>query len=926
NNLKRNENSTVSQIIFDSDTYTWINSLENWFNKESGFLNNSIQKKLSKDKTVYLDIYRNQQRVFLSLFLEIDYLSDITYFNEEVLIELNSNKILDNVLFSNYKNNLSQEYLDFFFSSLEQNTPYSSAKEFEEKFEKILNLTLLIENFDLNSNLKNFKKIVNYLNYTENLTIENHLLSNQRIVKIHKNLFCYEKLNLSLKNDLFKSLESNSPYLSLFKIENITNLLCEILNNKKEIIQISNSLNEDLNLNLNNFENLISYYESLQKSVTNSNFTLHFNSTIKNISKFEKLTYEVIDKISNLSLTYEEQLFKDIKLNQPYSSYEELLELINSISNYYLSLEDIVNKAKKGEFSVSKLNEIKNNYELLEFENIITQIHLPHNYNNSVDKKILEINIKIDKLNETIDIISEINKNLINFNELDLFNSYNELFEIVDELLQFKNEVINLISSSKKKQFNFKILEDFNSSLSNFENLFLYHKITDKFNISQTYVKNNELKNTIENKIQKDLYNNKKNYNYDYLKFEELLINLIEFRILEFKLKNLTTEVGQNETNISILTDITEILEMAIPKLENLENISLDFQTINKEYITDLKRKLGFLKLIIDKSKFLNDILSFENKNISNFDEIILNIWTNIELNINPILINDLNKELVFENFSIHIKGIKNDSYFSINHINQSKLDDFKIKYSSNIIDYYEIIGSINENLSAKISFEISNLNNFENFSILKYQPIYKEWVDCYQFGIQTYNSTHISCEILHFSYWGLSGNKIITEESNSNPSISSNKNTNEQNRGSNYEEISNNNLKYEKNYGNSNTNLDTLKNINNNELIEKDNKNKDKKPKNLSISNQTYTGTSLEFFKLNNSKKPYILSKPINDEIKFDFIKFETQNDNENNKRLKFFNNLLKNIWINLILLIFFLIGMFSILAIKIFPYNRKI
>ncbi|MCH8520272.1 MAG: hypothetical protein LAT82_05975 [Nanoarchaeota archaeon] len=769
-NLKNNENSTITQIVYSSDIYTWVESVNTWFNTQNGFLNASIEDELKDNKIITLDIYRNQQRVFLYIILNINYFEGIDNFSTQTLQDLNDNNALNTTLLQNFQNNLEENYTQLFLDSLTQNLLYSSVEEFEDVFNKTLQLTLAIQEFDSLSNENNLINLINSLNNIENLSFENQIFTTQLINEYNTSLSCYKELNSNKKEDFFNTLNSNTTYLTLSNIKNTSKVLCNIKFEIQEILIISNNQNTSKQLTLNNFESLDTYYNRLNILTNNSNFIIIKNNEQIYLSELINQTNNFLTNLSSLNTTHQEQLFIDIKANSQYNNLTQIMELSTLISSYYSSLENIVKNSRIGNFTTSKLNEIQINYINLETKNISSHIHTVSNENstNNLNEEIEQIKIKITQLNTSVDIISNLNINLINSvtQNSTLFNSHNELFEIINILLNFEKKIIDLINDSKENQFSINKLIIFNNSLIEFENLSIYNTSINNFKILEIISKlskfdnsNISSNNTIEIIIQKDLFKNKDLLSYNYIEFENTLLSLLNFRILENKLLE---SVNQENENISFnLTIIQEIIN----ELQNIVNSSLNSQNMSSENLLDLQLKLDFINEVSKKPRFQSTISSLNHSIEANFHELFSNIWNTIEQNLNPTLIN--NSNYVYNN--VEIKGISNNTYFSIIEISENQLLEYNVSTYSNSLQYFEIIGFVPINSTVKIIFEISSFNNFENFSILYYNLTQKQWIECSTFATQNINQTHINCKTSHFSFWTLQGDEIIAPSPPSN-------------------------------------------------------------------------------------------------------------------------------------------------------------
>ena len=405
---------------------------------------------------------------------------------------------------------------------------------------KIFNLlfNLNIEKFNIsmshNSSLINYRndlelkssqnnKLKNYNNNNDNYDykIEKPLNNNNNSFFNHKileeELNQYKNENLNLKN----------------KINDLTNEIDDLKNQKKELIQ--------------NYENIIANYNKLlqnNKSFNESYVQMKLNNETKSVSS-QKETEEsllLLNKYNDLNDRFNNLLKENESIKNKYEQLNNNINLLNNDNNKYVNEIELLK---------NKINEYENkirDYESKEINIYQKQINELQNINSSNEKKILSLEIQIEKSKEEIIKSKQDNK------MVDIMNENNNLKKDIDCL---KSDMIKLNKNLEENKLKINKTEN-KLNLENINN----NKLIEENKISKTNRLNNlinelnlRIKKLIEEnkylKKYKDLYLDKLNRNI----FNKLFILFLDVffkqKILEYKYQFILGILKININNFS---------------------------------------------------------------------------------------------------------------------------------------------------------------------------------------------------------------------------------------------------------------------------------------------------------------------------------------------------------------------------------------
>ena len=479
-----------------------------------------------------------------------------------------------------------------------------------------------------------------------NESVNNNILNNNNFSgKNTYNDIEIQSENKQLNNTLSPSnINMNIPSPSFKNINHTLNYTLNNDNEDKNEAFINNSINQDLNINLDNQQN-----KDNQMKEANNNSTANYIRVLQN--KIQLLNQENgnLKRLFSKNTNENNKLLKDIEL------YKDKISQMEKDKKIYL--EEIENDKN---YYGKQISELKNENQLLknlleeknkELENITQKFEIERNELIETMKSLREIIIQ--KENE---------KNLILFNQNKKLNVPNKFKEnLKNKMIPYSNnkennkKEINITNNynARNKNNNIKTKMKYNSRIIN-DNKTIKNKtplklMRNKIKTGNIPKKNNSKKDinykrkhaeyqnnkcyTNYNEINNDIY---KNNEFDNVK-DELLPNLnlqnednLEYlyNINKYR-QNLNNNINKN--NIPNLNSIrSEFSE----NIENIKNNNINYEEINKKYMNDNLNKINENIFILERNipeltREYKNLISKLNSNLDNKE--------NLEINLNAL-------------------------------------------------------------------------------------------------------------------------------------------------------------------------------------------------------------------------------------------------------------------------------------------------
>ena len=575
----------------------------------------------------------------------------------------------------------------------------------------------------------NFHKISIIINTKEKKIFFN---VDQDIIQINNNnsynynLFEFSEFDISIgyKSDIIKSKLEINKSLNNIPIININNILLTKFNEIEEydnIINKKKELGQNIIL-LENINNNKNYFENNNKSIENNIiFELNFKNININVIKSNKIKNEL--KILNDFLSNNNSKNKLISWFNIY-----IPSYINTVNNYFIKF-----------YMISFINNLEEYYSFNNSNNIILyninkkymQTHNLYNYNTALNacnysfidflicfifdmekkrKKIKNINNNEKNETENENEIGNENLTLENDNDTFLNDILLIIFEIIIELPRkeiidyflYKNDIISV----KLKIYFYRNINCFNKNNEFIEKLF--------------YILSPEQKPSI---IEED-NNNNNNQEFLLVIISEILLDLLIFQKLDFKIQNIilikliqllfTSLNYQNYYNILyiLLKQIYNIILYYELSLEKI-NYNLDEENNNPTQVDIFIKLVNSLMIIFETNKDQDYIDKIANLNI-NINNFYINFTENNQKHCVGNFIKD-NKNLIENNF------LGNDTIYNQLQkiITKCKINEFENKENSFINK--EDLYLNNNNFKNKCIFCLYIHNYFK----IKYENIY---------------------------------------------------------------------------------------------------------------------------------------------------------------------------------------------------------
>lgn len=355
---------------------------------------------------IYIDTFIDKIKT-LNINEEENKSEDISYSSIEIIEKIENDIYdLESKILNFVDNTLTEDLKSI--NDLKEN--YINESNYRLKSNKIKEITTSSQSLS-----NKIYEIIDIIN-KENKKIENSSYSLSKIVEKDLNNLAYlVELN---------SLENINEYIFIDNYNNIE----QSLNKSLKIFELIKEI-QSLDIvikNLNIANNNLEIKDLYDVNNSTGHFTIDINGNDVIVSlHFNEKSGELNYKVNNLSFNIiknnDSSLLTVLNYDKIDLFGDDEIKLVSEISYYD---NNIVNTNKtqlsneEEEMLINKINNIEQNT----FNNI----------NKNYDQSILELDKNIKKLNEISNILNEINKNLLVFNNVENINKLNELKEFVN--------------------------------------------------------------------------------------------------------------------------------------------------------------------------------------------------------------------------------------------------------------------------------------------------------------------------------------------------------------------------------------------------------------------------------------------------------------------------------------------------------------
>ena len=545
-----------------------------------------------------------------------------------------------------------------------------------------------------------------------------------------------------------------------------------IIEDKKIIDKIFEKINNNNNNNKNDELNIINENPPIKvifEYPTEINDKMKKKKKKQNLSKetdeceiyakefFYQLRYYISYKfriplkLIEIEIPNETNPSKDKKKNEEENKKNNKLNIFNDFINInYEYLNEFINKNNKKEEKSIKITirQIENPFNDDKIENIQNII----NSNKELSPILMKL-LKNKNGDYTKDIWNMI-KDKDNFNEIEIFNNFNDLLNNRNNDMELLNEICNFKDTSMfYKNYILSSLYKFLSKDNEEEEKQLVNKLIN----SNLWTK--KIKNLLKEYNEKK--NNDKNKNTsinDSIEEKNYILNILNIY------KKITDNIPENNENLEFI--INEIFNICFDIIK--DSVYLDFNSLNKEdinnnsnniygikksylnilnYINDIFIKnvnsISFLKLMDNEDQFNENESEFMNKFIFCFIEGILkNNYPFLNEKISKLLIsitkntedqnknNELKKSYILICSTIFCKENNERVLNILKELFNDKIDNNKKIniYEYNLKLYYKTIGEILKNIY-KCTYDEFDYEKYiiENVIPYIYEPLLKD-------------------------------------------------------------------------------------------------------------------------------------------------------------------------------------------------------
>lgn len=651
--IMQNINKIKQDLLFNSDL---IFNLTLKYKIVNSNFNNFKNFTFKKNDCLYKELYKNNSNDFISLILN----NNIDNCNAEYIEEDNIFKLTIG------KKNINQSLKSLSIKSIKHNNIQINNIYYEKDFKyinKFYNCQDKIINNGQDLVVYYFADNYRYNNNNPDIKIEFCLLDeNDFVLQKTKYKECLFIKNEKIK--LFNDFNIISDFNKLIKQKIIfedTNLNLDF-----SIKDTFNSINKIKIKNINDFEkiafnlNYINFDKGdIRQLFKNTVIKIKINNLLNEKIQTENVYHYLMSELFNL-----EQVSDSIESNDLLSKILINQKIKRNILNSNIKEINILNNNKQSIFEFIQKEEI--NYSLkqqiqLEFYPLYKDI-------------LLYKNKGFDKLNNIINdnTISDEQKNIINTKFYNLFYYYKKVanlnYDIFDKIkkLYCENDPKNIVKSTKLFYENL-FIHSFNKIINN----------DDVFKLSYEY-KNEDIKNYLLNTTGLNLNSTK------IVDINEYVSDNIK-QILDLNIKDNNLNLVNFNCNYELI---------------NTKNNDINFKDTINIFASSNKIKINFNQLLSDY-------------NISE----VFNEYNEIDIKclLFPVLENDKNNNIYFDNKIIKKQIVENKNYFTPSEDffikNNILFNDFFIGYKYDLNNFD--INSENNNFIIDLDFNSSLYKNF---------------------------------------------------------------------------------------------------------------------------------------------------------------------------------------------------------------------
>lgn len=600
------------------------------------------------------------------------------------------------------------------------------------------------------------------------------------------------------RNDILGKLFDNREYLSFnLKLKKASEKIDNIINDNKQAMMIIMEnfklpLNKDPNDYLLANPDLKANLELLVSEENNSfkNIKLELDKLSKDINELNskyimtKVNNKALDDLKILKSKYQELLSKQ----KEYQDLECLLNEVNN-TNKIIIYEKNKLKAKKTYDDNQKELEVNEKERLKAYDNL-NLASIAYKEVESLDKQKLDINQKLNNLNDILNIFKPYNetKTLLDSQNLELKNLENEVIVLNDNDVQVKNKLkeyqiketsLNeLINKLELRKLEYQDIDDKYHSVIDDNGLInqylkieeLTKELKDNQNLELKLInKSLELKNTYDElykafiksqasilakNLKLEIIDKQEAYcpvchhhlvidDINELNIDEKLIQekdvkkaLDDFNKVDKKRINIHNEVDKLDIEIKTLREqLLKYIEKIRFKLDSYEDLSLD-------YLKDLKDKL--FKIREDKLNLVNESL----KAIKDLEILKTNLdKINQDLEFNNLRIKEVTQKINDLKLNISALNVKFEGLFK--NLNGLSYDDTineikELKLNLKMID--QKINDLNDNRNKALEYynHLESIIKILKDKHLNYHDDLKRCIDEYNHKLDEYHLSEI--------------------------------------------------------------------------------------------------------------------------------------------------------------------------------------
>ncbi|MCH8520273.1 MAG: hypothetical protein LAT82_05980, partial [Nanoarchaeota archaeon] len=441
----------------------------------------------------------------------------------------------------------------------------------------------------------------------------------------------------------------------------------------------------------------------------------------------------VIDRLNTLEAGRFTALVNDLEDNGDYSSFTQMSITLYQLLQFREAIQTTVNAANSGSLEVSMLQDVADNLTALGTLNVSG---VPANLIATDAQTGVAVINTLDAGRITA-LINDVHSNA-------QYSSFTQLSEVLDQLVQFRLAVQTAVNSANSNSLEVSMLQDVADNLTALGTLNVSGVPANL--IEEDAQAGVALINTLDSQRITALINDV-HANEQYSSFEELsllLNDLVQFR---FATQEFVNTVNNNQTFIDELNNV-------LSNYSNLEGLIVNGNNVN-DIVGKLTQQIDFINLVSTKPRFIEIQEDLFNNSYSSFTQAYTQLWNLVNTSTSPQIVDNSTSNIN----QVKINGLSNNSFAAIIEITQNEITELGIPTPINLIQYFEIIGSIENGQNATITYNLSGITNRRNFDIQRFNG--SEWVSCSVFGNLTIENNIASCTTGTFSNWALTGETI---------------------------------------------------------------------------------------------------------------------------------------------------------------------